>query len=266
MHRLMDRLAAELERPREVTPQVLRHLDGAYGVERADIGSFLKDRLPHLEDLEHDLILSPLFTPRLPDQAIFAELLGTDSIPRAQWPGVVGELATRPTTAHLSVDRESYELPLRAVSIERFVNRLRLDGTISPALSEIVNRAPAQDQAMLKAIARRAVWESGDREEILKRYLSRSLSDASYNISDAVRLLGLIEDYQPADVATVAARIPRWQKALEGDIAAAQLPKPFFSESIKEMHGGDDHRQQDEARIVSKQEQLEFLSRLQKEL
>src|SRR5215471_14389620 len=67
MRSLMEVVAMELERPREITPQVFRHLDGTYGVERNEVGTFFNNRLTVLEDLEHDLILSPLFTPRLPD-------------------------------------------------------------------------------------------------------------------------------------------------------------------------------------------------------
>jgi hypothetical protein len=267
MHNLIETIARELERPREITTQVVRHLDGTFGVERDDIGSFLKDKFPGLEDFEHDLILSPLFTPRLLDQAIFADALGSESIPRPEWPKLVAQLADRPTTAHLmTTDGKTHQVPLRGVVIERYVNRLRLDGAIAPSLLEIINRSPAQDRSMLKAIARRAIWESGNREEILEKYLSTSLSKNTYSIADAVRLLGWIEDYQPADVNAVAARIPRWQKALEDDLATAQNPKPFFNSSIQQMHGGDDHRQRDEARIVTKREQLEFLQRLQKEL
>ncbi len=267
MQSLIEVLAAELERPREITPQVVRHLDGTYGIERDEVGSFLNERLPGLEDVEHDLILSPLFTPKLQDQALVAELLGSKSISKADWPNLVESLTNRPTTARLVADdQKTYLVPLRSVSIERFVQRLRLDGTISPAVADIVQRTPAPDRSLLKAIARRAIWESGNRGEILLRYLSSSLAHGSYTISDAVRLLNLIEDYQPADIEAVAARIPRWHKALEEDLAAAQNPKPFFSNSVKEMHGGDDQRQRDDARILMKLEQLEFLQRLQKEL
>ena len=173
----------------------------------------------------------------------------------------------RPTTAKLvTEDRKTYAAPLRSVAIERFVNRLRLDGRISPKIMELINRVPAADRSMLKAIARRAIWENANRGEILQRYLSAALKNGSFTTSDAVRLLNLIEDYQPADIGALEARIPRWEKALEEDIAAAQRPKPFFSQSIQEMHGGDDHRQRDDARILTKQELLEFLGRLRQEL
>ena len=98
---LIDTIASELERPRDITTQVAKHLDGAYGVERDAIGPFLEDRLPKLEDDEHDLILSPLFTPKLSDQSVFAELLGSRSIPKNDWPALIQELVNRPTVAHL---------------------------------------------------------------------------------------------------------------------------------------------------------------------
>ena len=62
MPELLELLAAGLERPREITPQVHGHLTETYGLSRDAIGAFLLNELPALEDYEVDLILSPLFT------------------------------------------------------------------------------------------------------------------------------------------------------------------------------------------------------------
>jgi hypothetical protein len=264
VRQLVETLIAELERPREVTAQIFKQLDGSYGVERDAIGEFLAEELPKLEDYEHDLILSPLFTPRLADQAIFAELLGIASIAHKQWPVLVRDLVQRPITAHLVTEADKiYPVILREVSIERFIYRLRLDGTIPPVLLHWIDRTPPEDHPLLKAVARRAIWENRERCEILLHLLKTSQADGTYKLSDAVDLLKLAEDYQPANIATLLPRIAGWIQTLQDEVHAAANPKPFFSAAVQELHGGSDHREKDEARMETKQRDLIFLRRLE---
>src|SRR5262245_7060300 len=96
---ILETLATELERPRELSARVLNYIEGTYSVDKDAVGVFLVQELPKLEDYEVDLILSPVFTPKLADQSIFADLLGSDPIPREQWPGLVQSLVARPTYA-----------------------------------------------------------------------------------------------------------------------------------------------------------------------
>jgi hypothetical protein len=265
---LVEILADELERPRELSVQVVNHLCGTYGIDREAAGSFLVHELSGLEDYEIDLILSPLFTPKLTDQAVFAESLGKDAIGRAQWPALIQQLVDRPTRAQLvTSDHRVHSVPLRAVTIERFVHRLRLDGSTSESTLALIDRTPAADHAMLKAVARRAVFEDEARGGILVRYLTRAVGAGSYRLSDAVDLLNLVESYRPKDVSDVLARIPPWQQGLRSELNAATGSKPFFNQRIEEEHGGGrDQRQHDQARVSAKQNELEFLGRLQQAL
>ena len=82
MSKLIETLAEELERPRELTTKLSDYIWGTYEIDRDAVGDFLVGKLTDLEDYEHDLILSPLFTPKLTDQALFAELLGKESVPK----------------------------------------------------------------------------------------------------------------------------------------------------------------------------------------
>jgi hypothetical protein len=264
---LIETIARELERPREISNQVVKHLDGAYAVDRDSIGTFLKDELPKLEDYEHDLILSPLFTPKLADQAVFAELLGSSSVQKKDWPSLVQQLTIRPTRAHLiTSDMQTHSVDLREVSIERYVHRLRLDGSVSETLLQWIDRTPAAERPMLKAVARRAIWENSARRNVLERFLAKSTANASYRLSDVVDLLKLMEDYLPADSPALLARIPRWHKMLEEEINTSYGPKPFFSQTVQSMHGGNDQRKADEERAAAKRSELEFLERIQKVL
>ena len=265
---LLETLATELERPRELPAQVIKHLVGTYGIDRDAVGSFLVNELPKLEDYEIDLILSPVFTPALADQAVFAELLGRSSVSTDQWPVLTQQLAARPTRAQLvTADGQTNSVALREVSIERYVHRLRLDATIPESLFNLINHLPpAPDRPLLKAIARRAIWRDA-RRDILSRYLMSAAGGDAYRLEDAIGLLRLAEAYEPADVADLLSRIPRWQQVLQQEINTANSPKAFFNERVEELHGGGrDQRRQDNTRLNAKESEYALLDRLQRVL
>jgi hypothetical protein len=264
---LVDALAHELQRPRELSARVLNYIGGTYGVDQDAIGTFLTSELGKLEDYEIDLILSPVFTPKISDEAIFAELLGATTVPREQWTGLVRELEQRPTRAQLvTPDGQRHAVPLREVTIERYVHRLRLEGAIPEPVPTLLDRIPAvEDRPLLRAIARRPVWENAGVREILERYLAAVTQSGAYSLPDALQLLHLAENRKPADVQDLLASIPRWTEALREQIDAAGGPKQFFHQGVEAMHGGDrDQRQQDEIRLSVKEDELAFLRRLQK--
>src|SRR4030095_14997808 len=193
---------------------------GTYGTENDAFGPFLVEKLPGLEEYEIDLILSPAFTPKLSDQAIFAEALGNEPFPRDHWPDLVQQIVARPTRAQLiTPDGKSHAVPLQAVTIERYVYRLRLDGAISAPVVQLIQNIPATtDRPMLQAIARRAVWESEAVGRILVRYLTNATRDGVYDLYDTIDLLSLLEGRKPSSLDDVLERLPAWQKALREQI------------------------------------------------
>lgn len=269
MLQLLETLAAELERPRRLSAQVVNHLSGTYGLDRDAIGAFLVNELNKLEDYEIDLALSPVFTPTLQDQAVFADRLGQESVTAAEWPGLVQQLVARPTRARLvTEDGQIHYVPLRDVSIERYVHRLRLDATIPEPLFKLLDHfEPASDRPLLKAVARRAVWENAARREILTRYLTSVAGGEADRRGDVVELLKLAETYLPADTASLLAQIPHWLQVLRQEINEAGGGKPFFNERVEELHGGGrDQRRQDNSRITAKENERTSLERLQRVL
>jgi hypothetical protein len=264
---LLDILARELERPRAVSPQVVNHLQETHGIDRDAVGTFLVNELPKLEDFEVDLVLSPLFTPTLQDQAVFAEVLGTECIAVAQWPALVQQLVGRPTCAKLVTDDDhTHSVPLRDVTIERFVNRLRLNGTIPDSLLALIATLPAgSDRPLLKAVARRAIWEHAGRRQIFADYLKSVDQSNAYRTDDVIGLLKLAETYEPTGTGDLLAQIPHWLQVLRQEIN--ESAKPFFNERVEELHGGGrDQRRQDNSRIAAKENEREFLLRLQEVL
>ena len=269
MSNWVEALAAELERPRELSPRVLNYIEGNYNVEHDAVGAFLTEELPKLEDYEIDLILSPVFTPKLADQAVFAEMLGPDSIPREQWPPLVQQLVERPTRSQLlTLDGKSYRANLRAVTIERYVHRLRLEATIPNSIFTLLERCAASaEQPALKAIARRSIWDDEGRRGILERYLTVVMDRDSDVLADTLDLLNLIENRKPSDLENLLDEIPRWQEALRKQVEVAAGGKPFFNEDVRLMHGGArDQRPQADSRVSAKENELAFLGRLKEML
>ncbi len=266
MINLLKALAAEFERPRAVSPQVIKHIVGTHGVAREDIGAFLTEELPKLEDYEVDLVLAPLFTPTLADQSVFAELLGKKSVPADQWPALTQQLMQRLTLARLTAeDGATHPVPLRNVTIERFVHRLRLEGKVDDGVFELIGSLPqAGDRALLKAVARRAIWDHTGRRDILTRFL-KSVGD-TFRSDDAIAFLKLAETYEPISIAELLVRIPHWQQVLRQEINEGGT-KPFFNERVEELHGGGrDQRRPDNSRITAKENEQAFLERLQRVL
>lgn len=263
---LLTELAAALERPRQLPAQVLRHLGSAYEVDRDGIGAFLDQALAPLEDYEIDLILSPAFTPSLVDQALFAPLLDGRALSAAAIDQLIAQLTERPTVASLVTDDgQAHRVPLRPVTIERYVRRLRLDGSIPESLQErIVSAAPAPDRGLALAVARRAIWSNPARRAILEQYLERAGAPGAWRADDLTTLLRLVETYEPAGLADLHERLPGWIEAVRRDAEAAANPKPFFNERVEDLHGGGrDQRRPGDAKSAARAAELAALTRIQ---
>jgi len=268
VEKLVEILAGELERPRELSSRVLNYIIGKYELDYDAVGPFLVNELPKLEVDDLDLILSPIFTPKLADQAMVAAVLVDEHVPREEFSRLVEEIASRPTRAQLlTPDGETHLVELREVTIERYIHRLRLEGGIPESLLELLDAVSSNDlgeRPLLYAIARRTVWESAGAREILTRYLTRARELGAYSLPDLLDLLELVEGRKPANVADLLERLPGWQKALQEQIDAGSQPKAFFLQEIEMMHGGSrDQRRQGDTRLSTKEKDLEFLTRLQ---
>ncbi len=130
---------------------------------------------------------------------------------------------------------------------------------------QIINQvSPPRERAVFKAVARRAIWESPTRREILGRCWQSG--GTALTTADVVALLKLMETYEPIDRADLLGRIPHWQQVVRQELSDASA-KPFFNERVADLHGGGrDQRRQNPDLIAEKQAELEFLQRLQRSL
>jgi hypothetical protein len=268
MDQLVNRLASELERPRPLPAQVGRHLNSTYGTGREEVGAFLEKQLNQLEEFEIDLTLSPVFTPTITDQAIFAPLLGPIGLTEEQINELIESLVQRPTLACLETDEGTrHQIPLREVTISRYVRRLRLEGSIpDPLWRQLSSLQSAGDADLRLAIARRAAWTPA-RRRLLERYLQGVTANTPWRSDDALVLLRLVETYQPADWDDFRARLPGWIEAVRREANAATNPKPFFNERVEDLHGGGrDQRRSIDSKAASREEELQSMRRLHEQL
>jgi len=269
MQEFVDLIAAELEKPRQLTAQVSHYISAHYDLSRDDLPRFFSEILPKMEDYEVDLAFSPLFTPNLAEQARFSGLLDQRTLPSSQWPELLSALLRRGTAARVVTEEGGvFPMVLREVSLARFVTRLGLDGVLPERVRNLIDSlAPAGDRALLKALARRPVWRDEARGAILFQFLVRTLGNDTYRWEDQLQLLSFAEVYQPRDEAELLQRLPAWQEVLRKEIDTASSPRPFFNDRVKDMHGGGrDQRGANEAFVVAKKNALAFLSRLQQTL
>jgi hypothetical protein len=265
MERLFELLARELERPRDLPAQVARHLHATYGVSRDAVGVFLEKELEGMEDYEIDLILSPVFTPSLNDQALFAPVLGKESLATNDIAALIQRLVDRGTISPLqSEGGQTHRVRLREVSVARYVERLRLDGQIPQSLYELIlSVVPEADRPLVLAAARRAIWTTSSRGELLSQYLQRATAQGEYHPEDVTSLLRLAEMYEPGDVSELRSRLPGWIEALRQEASAAGQPKPFFNERVEDMHGGGrDQRRGVDRRAAERDGELESYRRI----
>lgn len=265
MERLIELLADELERPRDLPAQVGRHLNATYGVSRDAVGAFLEQALEGMEDYEIDLILSPVFTPALKDQAIFAPVLGRAALTTKEISALIQGLVDRGTISPLQTDDgQTHRIRLREVSVARYVERLRLDGQIPEPLYQLIMTVVAEaDRPLVLAAARRGVWTSSSRGEILAEFFRRATALGEFRPGDVTTLLRLTETYEPADAAELQRRLPDWIEALRLEGNAAGQPRPFFNERVEDMHGGGrDQRRGADPRAAERELELESYRRL----
>lgn len=268
MEALFAQLIIELERPRSLGAQTVRCLTDHFGLGREAIGPFLDEQLPQLDEFEVDLLLSSLFTPKLADQAIFAGILAEKAVPAEDWPNLIARLEARPTLGHL-IDESgiTHQSSLQPVTLERYVHRLRLDGSADTGIVGLIDAEfPHGQHSTLLAIARRAIWNTEARRGVLRAVL-KTEGTTEQRLADAIELLKLMESSEPSGIPDLLARIPAWEDVLRGQIAGASQPKTFFNEQVRYLHGGGrDQRPSGDPALAAKQAELEFLGRLRANL
>lgn len=269
MELYLQAIEKELGRTRALVPQVVAHILGQYGATRDDLGRFLREVVPGLEDYQIDVMFSPIFTPGILEQALYSKLVIEAPLEGGATNALVQALCDRRIQTPLRLeDGAEHRLPLREVTLNRYVSRLNLERVIPEPLAARIQEAIAPDElAIAHAIARRPVWATEGRENLLHQFLGTTLGTPHGTVENLSALMRLVETYRPATLEELIASLPELRELLRREMANSAMPRPFFNERVRDLHGGGrDQRGRDEHLIESKQREAAFLELLQTQL
>lgn len=204
---LQDRIREDLAAARPVTPQVSRHLQSHHGIPSGDEAAFLESRLPLLEEYEAELILSPLFTPTVEDQARVSPLLGDPPPSAAAVEELVARLERRSTEAVVQCEGASVRIVLPPGIVRRYVRLLNLGEPVLPAVRSAAGAFPPPLRDRLLALARTEPWRAPARQTILAAFIEAFLRRSSYAEEKIGHLSQIVQTTRPERLGDLAGPI-----------------------------------------------------------
>ncbi|MBI4605021.1 MAG: hypothetical protein HY721_23920 [Planctomycetes bacterium] len=232
---LERRVGEALAAPRTLTPQVLQHLLAHHEVRGSDVVPWLKENLAGLESYEHDLLLSPLFTPSLEARRSLEDVLGEGWLDAADLEAMVQDLERRALRVTLLHESYRVEAPLPPVLIERYVRLLHLDSDLPlevlepfrPIAPEV--RCQLRDRAWARPQARR-----------LLPVLFDAARSAGPDFAGNVRFLtDFVRSHRPASREECVRFLKNLAQAYEDDLESHRSgTRPFFDQELRGAYSG----------------------------
>ena len=262
---LLTHLRKDLTRPRALTPQVCRHLASTYELADDEIGRFLDEQLPELEEFRVELLFGPLFTPTLEDRASYSSLLCTHRCSQGEIDQRVGRLNEEKLACDLELPTgQSHRLRLADVLVERYVRLLYLGNGPQPEFARRLEQAiPGDDVDLALASLREEVWH----DEAKCGWLAKFLDAVAGRRSFSMRKLAFLSELLRGQIRPETERLLSLTRSLfeerRSQLGQAGAAKPFFARHIEQWHGhGRDQRRVDPAELETKEELVELLEDL----
>ncbi|MBI4716092.1 MAG: hypothetical protein HY760_09200, partial [Nitrospirae bacterium] len=213
--------------------QVLQHVTAHYGVGFDQVPAFLSEKFPAMEDYEVDLILSPIFTPRLDDQARFSDLLEENTVSPDELNGTVSLLSRKGLRTTLRYGGETLSLPLHSVSISRYVRLLNLDAPVSRNLFQRIDRSvPAHERQRVKALARDRAWQRPEHEAIFTAFLEAFQERGTFAFEKVEFLTGFVRTNRPGSIREMADHLDHLIDAYKND----EVGQKFYDIQLKQAY------------------------------
>jgi hypothetical protein len=226
---------AVLTAPRALTPQVLQYLLAHYEVRGEGVVAWLRSEFPGLESYEHDLLLSPLFTPDAPARLAFEEALGEGWLEGAELDGLIASLAGRGLELTLVHENESVVGPLPAVLVERYLRLLHLDAALP--LDEVEPFRPLA--AEVRAYLRDRAWSLPGTRRLLPLLLRAARGTGEDFPRQVSFLTDFVRTHRPATREECVSFLTNMARAYEDDLRNHQSgARPFFNEELKGSYSG----------------------------
>lgn len=229
-------LASEaLGSPRALTPQVLQYLLAHHEVKGNEVLAWLKEKLSGLESYEHDLLLSPLFTPDFPARLKFEGMLGESWFSTAEVDRLIENLNERGLRLTLHDEGDRVETSLSPVLVARFVHLLHLDTELPLDLLEPFRPLEAEVRCHLRDRA----WQRLQTRKLLP-LLFEAAQSAGEDFSGYVSFLtDFVRSHRPASREECISFLQNTAKAYEDDLKSHRSGvRPFFDQELKNSYSG----------------------------
>jgi len=218
-----------------LSPQVLSYLLTHHDVEGLDVLPWLRDRLPGLEGYEHDLLLSPLFTPDMDARLRCEETLGEFALEKEDVEEVLHRLAAREARFELLHDGESLDVELHPVLIARYVRLLHLDAGLP--LEEAAAFRPLSP--LVRLHLRDRAWHRPQSRALIPSLLGAALTTGLDFTEQVVFLTDFVRSHRPSSLADCVVFLANTAKAYEDDLEKHRSgARPFFDPELKGSHAG----------------------------
>jgi hypothetical protein len=218
-----------------LSPQVLSYLLAHYDVEGVDVLPWLRDRLPGLEGYEHDLLLSPLFTPDVEDRLRYEEALAEGCLEKGGVEEILGRLAAEKACFELAHDGESLPVPVHPVLVARYVRLLHLDSALP-----LVEAAAFRPLAVaVRVPLRDRAWQRPQSRALLPALLMAAKGTGLDFTEQVVFLTDFVRSHRPSSLAECTAFLENTAKAYEVDLEKHRSgSRPFYDPELKGSHAG----------------------------
>jgi hypothetical protein len=238
---IFEMLKRDLSAPRVLLEQVTHYISDQYGYPPQELPRFFQEKFPTLEDYEVDLTFSPQYTPLDYSRLEYIPLLGAGHLSVSELALLKRQLAD----AHLQTAFKALEYggdipaPVHEVCIDRYVNLLRLDHKLPPALYQaILDTVPEESHNEVNLLAREEIWQNDARQAILLAFLKAFRHRRAFSTVKVSFLTNFVRTYRPAHLLEVARQLESLIESCKTDMENVQ-GRGFHDEYLKAMNVGN---------------------------
>lgn len=234
-------LQQDLTAPRVLLDQVLIYLNDRFGYPASELERFFQEKFSTLEDYEVDLAFSPQYTPAEHHRLRYIPALGPHALTALE----LNELKQRLLAADLFTEvsapdaSQPVKIPVHEVFVERFVNLLKLDQSLSPSLyQEILASVPLESHNEVNLQARDSVWQQEQKALILKAFLRGLKASNRFSTVQVSFLTNFVRTYRPASLLEMEALLSSLIQSCQADMENV-AGRGFHDEYLKALNTGN---------------------------
>lgn len=238
---IFEMLKRDLSAPRVLLDQVVNYISDHYAYPPQELPRFFQEKFPTLEDYEVDLTFSPQYTPAEHNRLEYIPILGARHLSVSDVALLKQELADAKLQTRFQVLEQGGEIPapVHEVFIDRYVNLLRLDHQLLPALYDaILVNVPEASHNEVNLLAREDIWHNEARQSILLAFLKIFKHRNSFSTVKVSFLTNFVRTYRPAQLLDLDRQLESLIESCKVDMENVQ-GRGFHDEYLKAMNVGN---------------------------